>query len=73
MFDFHLVSAHHMRHYSIMRAAHHGWEVRFEEDQVLRRFNVYQDWHRVERVLASFNLEVAELIARGWEVAAVSR
>jgi hypothetical protein len=26
----------------------------------------YHDWHRVERALALFRLEVAELSERGW-------
>jgi hypothetical protein len=28
----------------------------------------YHDWHRVERALAIFRLEVSELTERGWQV-----
>lgn len=74
MFDLSLQRADHVRHYFIRAVAPSGWEVRFEEDRQLRRRNVYQDWHRVERALALFEREVVELRASGWLIAAdVSR
>lgn len=59
----------HTRDYSICPAGPGGWEVRLEEDRTLRRLDHYRDWHRVERALASFEREVEELTARGWQIA----
>jgi hypothetical protein len=67
MFARSLSRAHHTRRYSI-HAASSGWEVRLEEDQTLRRFDRYEDWHRVERALMLFEREVAELSEHGWRV-----
>ena len=69
MFDLRLRHADHTRSYSICSAGSEGWEVRLVEDRTLRRLNHYRDWHRVERALASFEREVEELTARGWQVA----
>lgn len=66
MFDKRLRHAEHIRHYSITSSELSGWEVRLEEDDMLRRHDYYQDWHRVERALASFEREVTELTRRGW-------
>jgi hypothetical protein len=68
MFARSLSRAHHTRHYSIHAGASSGWEVRLEEDQTLRRFDRYEDWHRVERALMLFEREVAELSENGWRV-----
>jgi hypothetical protein len=68
MYDLRLRRADHVRHYSITSAEHSGWEVRLEEDNAVRRHDRYQDWHRVERVLALFEREVDELTASGWQV-----
>jgi hypothetical protein len=57
-----------VRQYSIRPTTDAGWEVRLEEDRVVRRHSRYQDWHRVERALALFRREVADLTAQGWEV-----
>lgn len=70
MFDLRLQRAQHSRRYSITSAEPSGWLVRFEEDRNLRRHDCYHDWHRVERALAQFRLEVLSLQANGWEVAA---
>jgi hypothetical protein len=69
MFVLRLRHADHTRHYSIRSAGPEGWEVRLVEDRTLKRLNHYRDWHRVERALASFEREVEELTARGWQVA----
>jgi hypothetical protein len=69
MFILRLCHADHTRYYSICSAGTEGWEVRLVEDRTLRRLNHYRDWHRVERALASFEREVEELTARGWQVA----
>jgi hypothetical protein len=69
MYDLSLRFADHVRRYSIVSASQSGWEVKLEEDQQLRRRDVYQDWHRVELALALFEREVSELTALGWSVA----
>ena len=50
MFDVNVVSADHVRHYSVVLAGAAGWEVRIEEDgAAVERRETYEDWHRVER------------------------
>ena len=66
MFSISLTRADHIRRYSIAPLQRSGWEVKVESDQELTRHAYYRDWHRVERVLALFRLEVSELIACGW-------
>ena len=73
MFKVSLRRAGHVRQYSISAHTPSGWEARLEEDRELRRRNVYQDWHRVERVMAMFRREVSELRASGWMVTELSR
>jgi hypothetical protein len=68
MFVRKLHQAEHTRDYSIASTGTEGWEVRLEEDRKLRRLDHYRDWHRVERALASFEREVEELTARGWQI-----
>ena len=68
MFSIRLQRAEHVRHYSIQPAHSAGWEVTLEEDRTLTRHVRYDDWHRVERALALFRQEVADLAAQGWEV-----
>jgi hypothetical protein len=68
MFDLRLQRAQHSRRYSIVSAAPSGWLVSLEEDLNLRRRDCYHDWHRVERALALFRLEVMNLKENGWEV-----
>ena len=58
------------RRYSISFAGLSGWEVRMEENDTLRRLDLYDDWHRVERALMLFEREATELAAAGWHVAA---
>ena len=53
------------RRYSIARQAS-GWEVTLERDDAAPRHVFYHDWHRVERALALFRLEVSELSELGW-------
>jgi hypothetical protein len=43
-----------------------GWEVRDENDDVILKRVIYKDWHRVERAIAIFEQEEAELEAAGW-------
>jgi hypothetical protein len=67
MFTRQLRHEHHTRDYRISQAGSEGWEVRLEQDRTLCRLDHYRDWHRVERALKSFEREVAELTARGWQ------
>jgi hypothetical protein len=69
MFALSLRRADHVRRYSISRTEASGWEVRMEEDRVLRRVDRYRDWHRVELAQALVEREVSELTANGWQVA----
>lgn len=66
MFQLSLRFADHIRRYSISAVEPSGWEVKFEEDRELRRRDLYQDWHRVERALALFKREVIALTENGW-------
>ena len=56
------------RRYSISPLSDAGWEVILEREGEQPRHVCYHDWHRVERTLAMFRLEVSELTARGWQV-----
>jgi len=40
--------------------------VTLEQEGELTR-HVYHDWHRVERAMALFQLEVGQLTQRGWQ------
>jgi hypothetical protein len=72
MFTRSLRHADRVRRYSIRSVGASGWEVRLEEDRVLRRLDHYHDWHRVERALAAFEREVLDLTASGWLVVEAS-
>ena len=67
MFSITLQMAEHVKQYSISPRRSEGWIVSLEEDRTVVRRTCYRDWHRVERAAAIFRLEVAALIARGWE------
>jgi hypothetical protein len=56
-----------MRRYSISRNGAEGWEVIRQQDGERPRHVHYRDWHRVERALALFHLEINDLVARGWQ------
>jgi hypothetical protein len=73
MFVLSLRSADHVRHYSIRAAESSGWEIRVEEDRVLKRLDHYRDWHRVERAAALFEREATQLTERGWSIVGGSR
>jgi hypothetical protein len=67
MFALRLRHADHVRRYTISFAGTAGWEVRLEEDSTLRRRDLYQDWHRVERAIALFEQEAVSLREQGWQ------
>jgi hypothetical protein len=54
------------RSYSISSLGEAGWEVKLEQEGELTRHVFYHDWHRVERMLALFQLEVSNLTEHGW-------
>jgi hypothetical protein len=67
MFSISLRNADHTRRYSIAPLSTSGWEVKLEQEGKLTRHVYYHDWHRVERVLALFQMEVSDLTQRGWQ------
>ena len=67
MFSISLRNAASTRRYSIAALTDAGWEVTLEREGELTHHVWYHDWHRVERALAMFNLEVLELTSRGWQ------
>jgi hypothetical protein len=66
MFSIILRKAGHTRRYSVSALVESGWEVTCERDGEPPRHISYHDWHRVERTLAIFRIEVSELLACGW-------
>ena len=66
MFSVILSKADQVRRYSVSRLGDAGWLVTRERDGEPPRQICYHDWHRVERALAIFRLEVSELTAGGW-------
>jgi hypothetical protein len=66
MFAKQLCRAGHTRKFSIMEMGTSGWEVRDEQDDRVLKAIRYTDWHRVERALNMFNLQIDELESSGW-------
>ncbi len=66
MFSIILRKADQIRRCSISALEDTGWRVTRESDGTPPRQVCYHDWHRVERALAIFELEVSDLLARGW-------
>jgi hypothetical protein len=58
----------HTRRFSILRAGERGWEIREEADSKVVRQALYSDWHRVERAMTRFALQVSQLAQKGWQV-----
>lgn len=56
----------HTRTFSIKAMGPAGWEVRAEQDNRVLKQVRYNDWHRVERALNMFNLQIDELENAGW-------
>jgi hypothetical protein len=73
MFSISLQHAEHVRRYSVFASQSSGWEVVLEQDRQVQQRDHYGDWHRVERALAMFKLEVSDLTARGWRIGEMSR
>ena len=68
MFSIVLRHAASTRRYSISPHGDAGWEVILEREGEVPQHVWYHDWHRVERMLTMFQMEVSELTARGWQV-----
>ena len=68
MFSIVLRNAASTRRYSISSHGESGWEVTMEREGEIPHHVCYHDWHRVERALAMFRLEVSDLTARGWQI-----
>jgi hypothetical protein len=55
----------HKKRFSIVQTGRF-WEVLEEQDSLVVRRMVYDDWHRVERAKRVFTQEVASLCQAGW-------
>lgn len=65
MFTKELRRAGHVKRFSVQEHGH-GWEAREEQDHEVLRQVRYTDWHRVERAITGFELQIGELEERGW-------
>ena len=66
MFSKELRFAGHVKRFLVSGMERDGWEVRAEQDERVVKQVRYTDWHRVERALEMFNLEIVELENQGW-------
>ena len=66
MYERRLSQAGHTRRFQITFLDLTGWEVREEADSHIVSSRVYEDWHRVERARAWFQLSVGRLEKDGW-------
>ena len=66
MFSKELRFAGHVKRFLISGMGQDGWEVREEQDERVVKQVRYTDWHRVERALGMFNLEIGALENQGW-------
>ena len=70
MFSKELRFAGHVKRFLISRLGREGWEVLEEQDRHVVKQIRYTDWHRVERALNLFNMEIGDLESQGWIAAA---
>lgn len=56
----------HVRRLTIQTTDTSGWRVVDEQDTVVVKCMLYQDWHRVERAMAMFAAEATQLAEAGW-------
>jgi hypothetical protein len=66
MFSKELRQAGHVRKFSITDRGGDGWEVRDVHDDRVLKHVCYTDWHRVERALNMFHIQIDDLESRGW-------
>lgn len=57
----------HIRRFAIL-AVGNGWRVIDSTDSSVLRDDVYNDWHRVERLRREFTIEMTALHDEGWRV-----
>ncbi len=69
MFSKELRFAGHVKRFLISGMGQDGWEVREEQDERVVKQVRYTDWHRVERALGMFTLEIGALEDQGWVAA----
>ena len=68
MFSIALQHEEHTRKYRVTPSHTSGWELTLTEDTKPTRQLHYDDWHRVERALLTWQLEIEELTGKGWVV-----
>jgi hypothetical protein len=68
MFSIALRHDEHTRKYRVTASQLSGWELTLTEDTKPTRQIHYDDWHRVERALLTWQLEIDELTGKGWQV-----
>jgi len=68
MFSIALRHDEHTRKYRVTASQLSGWELTLTEDTKPTRQMHYDDWHRVERALLTWQLEIEELTGKGWQV-----
>ncbi len=56
----------HVKRFLIQEKGFEGWEIRVEQDDEVLRRTCYTDWHRVERAMHGFSLQINELQDTGW-------
>jgi len=61
-----LRKAAHTRRFTIRNTGTSGWQVQDEQDSTIVKSVLYDDWHRVERAIAAFSVEIAMLRESGW-------
>ena len=66
MFAKELYNEGHVKRFSVRENGKDGWDVREEQDDRVLRHVRYTDWHRVERALNVFAIQIDELENRGW-------
>jgi hypothetical protein len=66
VFSLDLTDGAHHRRFAVERSPTLGWRVREEADEEVIRQVTFDDWHRVELAIRSFNVEAAALTRLGW-------
>ena len=65
MYEKNLRQAGHTRRFAI-REAGGLWEAQMQHDDVIVQRVRYDDWHRVERTMVRFAIEISTLERSGW-------
>jgi hypothetical protein len=68
MFSIALRHDEHTRKYRVTTSQPSGWELTLTEDTKPTRHVHFDDWHRVERALATVQLEIEKLTEEGWRI-----